>query len=91
VAVFWSFMADVFTSEQGKRLFGFIGAGGTAGCLLGPAITISLSVPLGPTNLLIAAIVFLELAVFCVHRLERGQDCFEHQAQLFLGAPVLLC
>src|SRR4029078_11661119 len=29
VAVFWSFMADLFTSEQRKRLFGFIGAGGT--------------------------------------------------------------
>ena len=40
VAVFWSFMADLFTSEQGKRLFGFIGAGGTAGALLGPVITI---------------------------------------------------
>jgi ATP:ADP antiporter, AAA family len=74
VAVFWSFMADVFTSEQGTRLFGFIGAGGTAGSLLGPAITFVLSVPLGPANLLIAAIVFLELAVFCVHRLERTVD-----------------
>ena len=72
VAVFWSFMADLFTSEQGKRLFGFIGAGGTAGALLGPVITIGLSVPLGPTNLLIAAILFLELAVFCTHRLERS-------------------
>jgi AAA family ATP:ADP antiporter len=71
VAVFWSFMADLFTSEQGKRLFGFIGAGGTAGALLGPVITIGLALPLGPTNLLIAAIVFLELAVFCAHRLER--------------------
>src|SRR5689334_1545132 len=28
VAVFWSFMADLFTADQGKRLFGFIGAGG---------------------------------------------------------------
>src|SRR6185503_11498093 len=70
VAVFWSFMADLFTSEQGKRLFGFIGAGGTAGALLGPTITIGLAVPLGPTNLLIVAIVFLELAVFCIYRLE---------------------
>jgi len=70
VAVFWSFMADIFTAEEGKRLFGFIGAGGTAGSLLGPLITIWLSVPLGPTNLLIAAIVFLELAVLCVYRLE---------------------
>src|SRR6266568_3125725 len=72
VAVFWSFMADLFTAEQGKRLFGFIGAGGTAGALLGPIVTILLSAPLGPTNLLIAAIVFLELAVLCVHQLERS-------------------
>jgi AAA family ATP:ADP antiporter len=72
VAVFWSFMADVFSAEQGKRLFGFIGAGGTAGALLGPIITIWLSVPLGPVNLLIAAGIFLELAVFCVYRLERA-------------------
>ena len=59
-------------AEQGKRLFGFIGAGGTAGALLGPVITIWLSVPLGPTNLLIAAMVLLEAAVFCVYRLERA-------------------
>ncbi len=72
VAVFWSFMADLFDAEQGKRLFGFIGAGGTAGALLGPVITIALSVPLGPTNLLMAAMVLLEAAVFCVHRLERA-------------------
>ncbi len=72
LAVFWSFMADLFTAEQGKRLFGFIGAGGTAGALLGPIITIWLSVPLGPVNLLIAAAIFLEAAVFCVYRLERA-------------------
>jgi ATP:ADP antiporter, AAA family len=72
VAVFWSFMADLYTAEQGKRLFGFIGAGGTAGGLLGPVITIGLSAPLGAVNLLIAAAILLELAVFCVYRLERA-------------------
>jgi AAA family ATP:ADP antiporter len=74
VAVFWSFMADLFTADQGKRLFGFIGAGGTAGALLGPVITIGLSVPLGPVNLLIAAMILLEAAVFCVYRLERAAN-----------------
>jgi len=64
-------------AQQGKRLFGFIGAGGTAGALLGPVITIGLSAPLGPINLLIAAIVFLELAVFCVHQLERTANARE--------------
>ncbi|HVY57227.1 MAG TPA: MFS transporter [Xanthobacteraceae bacterium] len=72
VAVFWSFMADLFTAEQGKRLFGFIGAGGTAGALLGPTITIVLSAPLGPVNLLIVAAVLLEAAVYCVYRLDRA-------------------
>ena len=71
VAVFWSYMADIFDAEQGKRLFGFIGAGGTAGALLGPSITIGLSGPLGPTNLLFVAALFLEAAVFCVYKLER--------------------
>ncbi|HET9451069.1 MAG TPA: MFS transporter, partial [Aggregicoccus sp.] len=34
VSVFWSFMADLFVSEQGKRLFGFIAAGGTVGLVV---------------------------------------------------------
>ena len=72
VTVFWSFMADLFTAEQGKRLFGFIGAGGTAGTILGSLITIRLSIPFGAVNLLIVAAVLLELAVFCVLRLERA-------------------
>src|SRR5438552_8333496 len=71
VAVFWSFMADLFTADQGKRLFGFIGAGGTAGALVGPVVTIWLSAPLGPVNLLIVAAALLELAVLCVYRIER--------------------
>ncbi|HEX4232936.1 MAG TPA: MFS transporter [Caldimonas sp.] len=71
VAVFWSFMADLFDSEQAKRLFGFIGAGGTAGSLVGPAVTLALSGPLGPANLLLVALLLLELAVLCVHQLER--------------------
>lgn len=70
VSVFWSFMADLFASEQGKRLFGFIAAGGSAGALLGPLLTVGLAAPLGPVNLLLIAALFLELAVYCARRLE---------------------
>jgi AAA family ATP:ADP antiporter len=73
VSVFWSFMADLFAAEQGKRLFGFIAAGGSAGALLGPAVTVGLAAPLGPVNLLIVAALLLEAAVLCVLRLERLQ------------------
>ena len=65
VTVFWGFMADLFTNAQGKRLFGFIAAGGSAGALLGPTLTASLAVPLGPVNLLLISALFLELAVWC--------------------------
>jgi AAA family ATP:ADP antiporter len=72
VSVFWSFVTDLFTSEQGKRLFGLVAAGGSAGALLGPLLTVALAVPLGPVNLLVAAMVLLELAVLCAMRLERS-------------------
>ena len=70
VSVFWSFMADLWSSEQGKRLYGFIAAGGSAGALAGPSITIGLASLIGATNLLIVAGALLEAAVFCASRLE---------------------
>jgi AAA family ATP:ADP antiporter len=39
VSVFWSFMLEILSSEQSKRLFGFIAAGGTLGALVGPGAT----------------------------------------------------
>ncbi len=69
VSVFWSFMADIFSNAQAKRLFGVIAAGGTAGALAGPALTVTLVLPLGPTHLLLFSAVFLGWAVLCIHRL----------------------
>lgn len=68
VSVFWSFMADIFRNEQGRRLFGFIAAGGSLGVLLGPSLTLGLAKPLGPTNLLLISALILEVAVFCMRR-----------------------
>ena len=93
VSVFWSFMADIFGSEQGKRLFGFIAAGGSAGALLGPALTVWLAGPLGPVNLLIIAAILLEAAVLCAHQLESAAppkpDDAPAQAQAPIGGNAL--
>lgn len=72
ISVFWSFMADLYAAEQGKRLYGFIAAGGTAGALLGPTLAIALVQLLGPANLLLVAVLLLELAVLCAARLENA-------------------
>ncbi len=69
VSVFWSFMADIFSNAQARRLFGFIAAGGTAGAICGPLLTAALALPLGPANLLPVSAGLLGLAVFCIHRL----------------------
>jgi AAA family ATP:ADP antiporter len=69
VSVFWSFMVDIFSDAQAKRLFGMIAAGGTAGALAGPALAVALVLPLGPTNLLLFSVFFLGWAILCIHRL----------------------
>ena len=66
VSVFWALMADVFRSEQAKRLFGFIGIGGTLGSITGSAVTATLARTLGPVNLLLVSAVLLEVAVLMV-------------------------
>ena len=81
VSVFWSFMADVWKSEQGKRLYGFIAAGGSAGALAGPAITIGLAEAIGAVNLLVVAALLLEAAVFCTRRLESATHEDEKQPE----------
>jgi len=59
-AVFWAFMTDLFTVEQGKRLYGFIAVGGTLGAILGAYITKHYVREIGQANLLIiAAAMFL--------------------------------
>ncbi len=71
VSVFWSFMVDLFSSPQGKRLFGLIAAGGTAGAITGPSVTALLVAPLGPVNLLPLSALLLAGALLCIGQLGR--------------------
>jgi len=74
VSIFWSAMADRFSNEQGKRLFGLIAAGGTAGALAGPALAALLATRFPVALLAALAAVLLELAVQCFLRLARRQN-----------------
>jgi AAA family ATP:ADP antiporter len=89
VSVFWSFMADLFAADQGKRLFGFIAAGGSAGALAGPALTVWLVGAMGPVNMLIVAGLLLEAAVLCARRLESALPKTENQSQQKAEPEVL--
>jgi len=59
ISVFWSFMADLFDREQGKRLFAFITAGASVGAMTGSGVTAFLAESVGEVNLLLASAVLL--------------------------------
>lgn len=61
--LFWALMADRFTLEQSKRLFGAIAVGGTSGAIFGPWLASVLARPLGTPALLPVAAGFLVLAL----------------------------
>ncbi len=69
VSVFWSFMADLFSNTQARRLYGFIAAGGSTGAITGPLITTTLAPVAGPTILLPVSACFLLVAIACILRL----------------------
>ena len=71
VSVFWSFMADLFSNAQGKRLFGLIAAGGSLGAISGPALTAGLATSLGNANLLLVSAGLLSAALICILQLIR--------------------
>jgi AAA family ATP:ADP antiporter len=73
VSLFWSVMVDVFRSDQGKRLFGMIAAGGSVGALVGSQVTTMLAEAVGLAGLLLVSGALLEVAVQCFFRVTRAQ------------------
>lgn len=69
VAVFWSFMADVYDNAEAKRFYGYIGAAGTLGAFLGPFLTRLLVERVGIANLMLVSAGFLGLCMVCILQL----------------------
>ena len=71
VSVFWSFLLELFSPAQSKRLFPAIAAGGTAGALIGPALTASLVGTIGNAGVLYFGAGMFVLAILCQRLLLR--------------------
>lgn len=85
VSVFWSFMADLFSKEQSKRLFGFIAGGASTGAIAGPFLVTLLVTPeywglpiasVSTPNLLLISAVFLLVPVLIIRFLIRHREDF---------------
>ena len=71
ISVFWSMMADIFSTTQAKRLFGFIAAGGTVGTISAPAFVTFFVQTVGTNTLLLISAAGFAITALMVRLLER--------------------
>ncbi|MBF0547643.1 MAG: hypothetical protein HQM08_24600 [Candidatus Riflebacteria bacterium] len=71
VSVFWSFLNDIFTLQEGERLYSFIGYGGLLGGLFGGVSLKFLIAKVGTSKMLIVAALFLLPVVWLFHIMEK--------------------
>ncbi|MEO8669920.1 MAG: MFS transporter [Tahibacter sp.] len=71
VAVFWSYMADIFDAAQAHRLFPIIAVGGTLGAIIGPLLTQSMVFVVGVSGLLVVSALMLGICIVCIGLLAR--------------------
>lgn len=74
ISLAWSVLADLFSSEQGKRLFGLLAAGASLGGLTGPVLGTLLVAPLGHAGLLVLACLLLLGSIGATLYLQRWRD-----------------
>jgi len=67
VALVWVHAVDFFTTQQGKRLFGFVALGGTLGAIVASTVAL-LAASLPRAWVMLAAGLVLEIAVLCHRR-----------------------
>lgn len=75
-SVFWAYMVDVFDVDQGKRLFAFVGIGGTLGALIGGSATTWISSMTDsaylPAGLMLLGAGFFAVAIGLMLALDRA-------------------
>jgi ATP:ADP antiporter, AAA family len=74
-SLFWAFMVDIFNTGQGKRMFAFIGVGGTLGAMVGGWSTTLISSmtesPYLPAGLMLLGATLFAAAIIVVRALDR--------------------
>jgi AAA family ATP:ADP antiporter len=73
VAQFWSFANDLYTKDQGERLFPIVAFGGSLGAVGGSYLTSQLIPILGVPELLLVAAGFLALGAFLTQLADRRE------------------
>lgn len=70
IAQFWSFANDIYTPEQGKRLFAVVAFGASFGAVSGSVIAGRLIAPLGVEQMLVVAAVILTATLLLTNAID---------------------
>lgn len=81
MALFWAFVNEIFQTENAKKLFGLIGAGGPAGAMCGSFLTGWFVQSIGVGNLLYLTAIFLLVALGCLLLADRTDQAIRHENQ----------
>jgi AAA family ATP:ADP antiporter len=84
VAQFWSFANDVYTKDQGERLFAIVAFGGSFGAVVGAGLTGRMIPIVGVPQLLLVAAGLLVLAAF-ISNLVDARERARHEMHLPLN------
>lgn len=87
IAQFWSFANDVYTPEQGKRLFAIVGFGGSVGAVAGALVTSQLASLLGALPMMIIAAVILGMCLLLTNLIHTRDRRTHTAATSADGAP----
>jgi ATP:ADP antiporter, AAA family len=87
VAQFWSFANDVYSKEEGERLFTIVGFGASAGAVVGARIADRLIEPLGIYLLMLVGGVILILQLLVTNRVDRRESGRQARQAKTVDAP----
>lgn len=90
-SLFWAFMVDIFSTDQGKRMFAFIGVGGTLGSIAGGSTATliggSTTSAYLPAGLMLLGAALFALAIVVMLALDRAANrMLEMEAPLRAGS-----
>ncbi|HZD40595.1 MAG TPA: Npt1/Npt2 family nucleotide transporter [Terriglobales bacterium] len=73
IAQFWAFANDLYTTEQGERLFAIVAFGGSLGAILGPAVAGWLFAALGAYRLMLVSAALLAVCIVVTNVINRRE------------------
>jgi AAA family ATP:ADP antiporter len=88
IAQFWSFATDVYTPEQGKRLFAIVGVGSSLGAIFGAEIAGKLFVPLGTSWMMLLAGAVILVCTGLIRIIDARESARAKLAEEAPEAPV---